>query len=177
MEIHIGSRVSEVEMLNKDGNKIQVQIDNKLYEVDVVMAENGICSILWNGRSFNVELIRVDSGKNYRVNLPFASYPVDIIDSQAKYLRLRKKQGELQNDKIVSPMPGKVVKIPVKAGDFVAAGETVIVLEAMKMQSNYKVSADCYIKEIMVAEGDSVSNNQVLIKLDLNVEKEENDGK
>ncbi len=70
-----------------------------------------------------------------------------------------------------------VPKHPVKVGDLVTAGETVVVLEAMKMQSNYKVNSDCYIKEILVAEGDSVNNDQVLIRLDLNVEKEESDGK
>ncbi|WP_080905008.1 acetyl-CoA carboxylase biotin carboxyl carrier protein subunit [Parabacteroides sp. Marseille-P3160] len=177
MEIHIGSRVAEVEMINKDGNKIQVTIDGKPYDVDVVMAENGVCSILHEGRSYNAELFRFENGKNYKVNMPLSSYAVNIIDSQAKYLRLRKKQEDLQDDKIISPMPGKVVRIPIKVGDFVPAGETVVVLEAMKMQSNYKVNADCYIKEILVKEGDAVNNDQVLIRLDLNVEKEENDGK
>lgn len=177
MEIHVGARVADVEMVNKEGNRIQVTIDGKLYEVDVVMAENGVCSILHEGKSYNAELFSSENGKNYRVNMPFSSYVVNIIDLQAKYLRLRKKQEDLQDDKIISPMPGKVVKIPVRVGDFVSAGDTVVVLEAMKMQSNYKVNANCYIKEILVKEGDSVNNNQVLIRLDLNVEKEGNDGK
>ena len=89
-------------------------------------------------------------GKKYKVNTHFSSFDVDIIDTQAKYLRMRKKEDESQDDKISSPMPGKVVKILVKEGDIVKSGDTVLVIEAMKMQSNYKVSSDCTIKEICV---------------------------
>ena len=64
-------------------------------------------------------------------------------------------------------MPGKVVKIMVKEGDEVSAGDTVIVIEAMKMQSNYKVNCDCIIKNILVNEGDTVNGDQTLITLDL----------
>lgn len=69
--------------------------------------------------------------------------------------------------RLVAPMPGKVVKIPVRKGDRLETGDTVVVLEAMKMQSNYKVSSACVVKDILVSEGDSVDNNQVLMTLDL----------
>jgi len=55
---------------------------------------------------------------------------------------MRKKGEAEQNDSITSPMPGKVVKIPVTVGQEMKAGDTVIVIEAMKMQSNYKVTSD-----------------------------------
>ena len=80
---------------------------------------------------------------------------------------MRKKGEEEQNDRITSPMPGKVVKIPVSVGQEMKAGETVIVIEAMKMQSNYKVTSDCTVRDILVNEGDSVNANQVLIVLDI----------
>ncbi|SHF50039.1 biotin carboxyl carrier protein [Bacteroides luti] len=169
MEVRIGNRIAEIELIEKDGNIVRLTIDGIEYEVDVTMAENGACSILHDGKSYNAELIRSDNGKNYKVNTLFSSYNVDIVDTKAKYLRLRKKEDERQEDKIVSPMPGKIVKIPVKVGDFVAAGDTVAVIEAMKMQSNYKVTSDCYIKDILVNEGDSVNSDQQLILLDLNV--------
>ena len=89
------------------------------------------------------------------------------VDTQKKYLRMRKSAEEKQDDKIVAPMPGKVVKIPVRKGDRLETGDTMVVLEAMKMQSNYKVSSACVVKDILVSEGDSVDNNQVLMTLDL----------
>ena len=119
------------------------------------------------GKSYNAELIRKEGGKSYTVNAHYQSYNIDIIDSQAKYLRMRKGGEEKQQDKIVSPMPGKVVKIPVKVGDRLQAGDIVVVIEAMKMQSNYKVNADCIVRNILVSEGEPVNANQVLIELEL----------
>lgn len=170
MEIHIGERIADVTLVSKEGNKVQLTIDGVPYEVDIVMAENGSCSILYGGRSFNTELIRKEGGKRYTVNAHYQQYDIDIIDSQAKYLRMRKGAEEKQQDKIVSPMPGKVVKIPVKVGDRLEAGDIVAVIEAMKMQSNYKVNSPCVVKEILVNEGDSVNSNQTIMTLDLNVQ-------
>ena len=167
MEINIGKRNAEVELVSKDGNKVQITIDGNPYDVDIVMTENGVCSILHNGKSYNAELVRGDGGKKYKVNARFSSFDVEIIDNQAKYLRMRKKEDNSQDNKISSPMPGKVVKIMVKEGDEVSAGDTVIVIEAMKMQSNYKVNCDCTIKNILVNEGDTVNGDQTLITLDL----------
>ena len=49
MEIHIGDRIADITLVGKEGNKVQLTIDGKPYEVDIVMAENGSCSILHNG--------------------------------------------------------------------------------------------------------------------------------
>lgn len=167
MEIHIGERVADVTLVSKDGNKVQLLVDGVPYDVDVVMAENGSCSILHDGKSYNAELIRKEGGKSYTVNAHYQSYDIDIIDSQAKFLRMRKGADEKQQDKIISPMPGKVVKIPVSVGDRLEAGDIVVVIEAMKMQSNYKVNADCIVRNILVSEGEPVNANQVLIELEL----------
>ena len=113
------------------------------------------------------KLIRHKDGKSYNVNLLHHSYDVKVIDNQAKYLKSKKNETEEQNNQIVAPMPGKVVKIPVKEGDSLAAGDTVIVIEAMKMQNNYKVSSDCTVSKILVNENDTVENNQVLITLEV----------
>ena len=166
MEIHIGNRVAEIELVSKQDNKVVLTIDGKTFEADVVMAENGTCNILMDGRSGYSHVIRSDNGKSYKVNTHYSSFNIDIVDSQAKYLRMRKKGEEEQNDRITSPMPGKVVKIPVTAGQKMKAGETAIVIEAMKMQSNYKVTSDCRIKEILVQEGDNITGDQTLITLE-----------
>ena len=116
MEIHIGDRIAEIELVSKEDNKVVLTIDGKPFEADVVMAENGTCNILMDGRSANAQLIRRENGKSYKVNTHYSSFNVEIVDSQAKYLRMRKKGEDEQNDRITSPMPGKVVKIPVTAG-------------------------------------------------------------
>jgi len=60
-------------------------------------------------------------------------------------------------------MPGKVVNILVKIGDKVKAGDTVIIVSAMKMESEYKVKKDRTIVDILVKEGDTIDGNQPLI--------------
>ena len=160
MEIHIGDRIADITLVGKEGNKVQLTIDGKPYEVDIVMAENGSCSILHNGNSFNAGLVRGEGGKSYDISMLQRSFHVDIVD-------MKKGADEKQGDKILAPMPGKVVSIPVKVGDRLAAGDIAVVLEAMKMQSNYKVNADCIVRNILVSEGEPVNANQVLIELEL----------
>ena len=60
-------------------------------------------------------------------------------------------------------MPGKIVKVLVRKGDKVKAGDTVIIVSAMKMESEYKVKKDRLIKDVKVKAGDIVSAHQPLI--------------
>ena len=66
-------------------------------------------------------------------------------------------------DHISTPMPGQVVKILVEEGQKVKGGETVIIVSAMKMESEYKVQKDRVIKQILVKEGENIDGDQPLI--------------
>ena len=166
MEIHIGDRVADVTLVSKEGNKVVLTIDGKPIEVDVMMAENGSCSILHNGNSYNAELIRGEGGKSYDVNMFYRSYHVDVVDTQAKYLHLHKTQGERQQDKIVAPMPGKVVAIPVSVGDRLKAGDIAIVLEAMKMNTPVNSPRSGKIAAVNVSAGQSVQEGLSLVSFE-----------
>lgn len=169
MEIQVGNKIQEVTLLSKDGNKVSIDIDGKVYDVDVAMLQNGTCSIIYGGNSYNAEMIKSAGNKHYNVKLNYSSYTINILDSQAKYMRMRKRRNDsVQADTITSPMPCKIVKVYVKKGDKVKADDTLFTMEAMKMQSNYKVSSDCTIKDVLIAEGDSVGADQILVKLELN---------
>lgn len=168
MEIQIGNRLAEATLVSKEGNKVRIDIDGKVYDVDIVMFENGTCSILHNGNSYKAEMVKSDNGKHYQVNMNYSTYQIDMLDSQAKYMRLRKKaQGEKQADRIKAPMPCKIVKIYAKPGDRLEAGDTVLTIEAMKMQSNLSVSEACEVAAVLVSEGDSVMVEQNLVTLKL----------
>lgn len=163
LEINIDGNSSSVELLSKDGDKHQVSIDGKMYEVDLVMVENGVYSIIYKNKSYNVELTQGREPKTYTINTLYNSYDIDIMDAEAKYLKGRKHDELDDASSISSPMPGKVVKILVKIGDEVKAGDTMIIISAMKMESEYKVKSDRVVKDILVKEGDTIDGHQPLI--------------
>lgn len=63
-------------------------------------------------------------------------------------------------------MPGKIVKILVSVGDKVEPGQTVIIVSAMKMESEFKATKPGIVSEIPVSEGDTVDGNQVLVSIE-----------
>jgi biotin carboxyl carrier protein len=65
----------------------------------------------------------------------------------------------------VAPLPGTITEIPVKVGDAVAIGDTVIVLEAMKMQNNIEAETSGTITSVLVSKGDTVMEGAVLVTI------------
>lgn len=172
MEIQVGNKTMEVTLLSKEGNQVKIDVDGKVYDVDVAMLQNGTCSLIYNGNSYNAELIKGEGGKHYTVNLNYSTYQIDMLDSQAKYMRMRKNSASNagQSDVITAPMPCKIVKVYVHDGDELKAGDTVLTMEAMKMQSNYKVSEDCVVDKVLVSDGDTVRADDALVKLKVDKE-------
>jgi biotin carboxyl carrier protein len=166
-EVRIGDRLASVKLIKRDGQYATIEVDGQQYDIDIAMVENGVYSILHNGRSFNIEIIPGDGPKNYFVNSYVNSHEVEIIDAQSRYMMSRKSTDDHSADKIIStPMPGRVVKIPVAEGESVAKGTTVITISAMKMESEYKSPIDGIVKKIHVAEGDNINANQPLIEIE-----------
>jgi biotin carboxyl carrier protein len=166
-EISLEDRMAQVELLNRAGSKALIDVDGTKYEVDIVMVEKGVYSILYNGKSFNVELIEAGNSRKYLVNTFARTFNAEIIDAEAKYIRSRSKGFEGVGDTtILCPMPGKVVRVLVKPGDQVTAGQNLVVVEAMKMQSEFKATSDRTVVEVAVKEGDTVDSNQLLVVLE-----------
>ncbi|MCQ2144392.1 MAG: acetyl-CoA carboxylase biotin carboxyl carrier protein subunit [Bacteroidales bacterium] len=166
MDIKIGDRLAEVTLLSKDGNKVSIDVDGKVYNIDVCMFTSGQCSILHKGTSYNPFVVHESGSKHYSVSLNYSVYEIDMLDSEAKYMRMRRKSSlDRPNDKITAPMPSKVIRLLVEPGQKVSKGETLIVLEAMKMQSGIEASRDCVVESVNCSEGDSVMADQVLISL------------
>jgi biotin carboxyl carrier protein len=163
LELGIDGKSVSVDLIGKEGNIHKVSIDGKVFEVDLVEVEKGVYSMLYKNKSYNVELTPGKEPKVYTINTLYNSYEVKILDAEAKYLEARKLDDLSEEVVISSPMPGKVVKILVKKGDRVKAGDTVVIVSAMKMESEYKVKKDRLIKDVKVKEGDVVDGNQPLI--------------
>ena len=167
LEIVLGKRTANVEMLARNKNMAKIRVDDKVYDLDIEKIANGVYSIILDGNSFNMELIEGEHSKKYMANTLYNSFDVEIIDAESKYLKNRNKSAfGVGDNAISSPMPGKVVKIPVTREEEVKEGQTLIIVSAMKMESEYKAPKDGIVKEIYVNEGDTVEANQTLVLID-----------
>lgn len=166
IEIQKEDRSSEVSILEKNGSKYKVSVDNRIYELDLVKVKAGVWSVLTDGSSRRVETIKGDHPKKYYVNTIDNSFEVEIVDAQSKYLRSRDQGGisDAQNQ-ITVPMPGKIVKVLVQPGDKVSNGDTLVIVSAMKMESEYKAEKDGVVKEVHVSDGDTVDGGHVMVVL------------
>ena len=81
-----------------------------------------------------------------------------------EFLSLKEKQSH--HDVLKAPMPGLVLKVKKKVGDDVEIGESVVILEAMKMENDIRSPASGIIKEIKVTEGNSVEKGEILISIE-----------
>ena len=120
--------------------------------------------LMLNGRT-EVVYCSVNEERHTIVNfhgLNFRCYRLDQLNDTTDYSC---KEQVNDRSRLVSPMPGKVVKINVKEGDEVDEGTVMIVVEAMKMENNIVATAKAKVKRILVTEGEMVDNKKQLIEL------------
>jgi pyruvate carboxylase len=75
----------------------------------------------------------------------------------------REKADKGNASHVGAPMPGKVLKVNVKAGDEIKAGDVLMVTEAMKMETNIKAKADGKVAEVKFKEGDKVEKEDLVV--------------
>ena len=164
-EISLDGKAESIEILKQDGSTIEVLVGDRKYHLDIVEVEEGIYSILLDGKSYNVEVSPVER-KKYTAHTRYNSFDVEILDAESRYMNSRKGDIDEEQSFISTPMPGKVVKILVEPGQEVKAGDTLVIVSAMKMESEYKVSTDKIVKDVLVKEGDNIDGHQPLITLE-----------
>ena len=145
--------------------KIKGSIGEVPFSVEFIQFDNKQLKIMLNGRTETVYCSVDDEQKtivNFR-GLNFTCFRTDQLNDTLDY-----SCKEMVNDKskLVSPMPGKVVKINVKVGDEVAEGTIMMVVEAMKMENNIVAAGKAKVKKILVTEGQMVDNKMQLIELE-----------
>ena len=119
--------------------------------------ENGI-DLEFDGRR---HFSKVTIHKNLLlVHMPFGDILLEIIP------RFVVPGVEVQAGGLVAPMPGKVIDLKVKKGSKVKSGETLVILEAMKMEHSIKATEDGVISELFIASNDQVENGALLMVLD-----------
>ncbi|HEV2082564.1 MAG TPA: acetyl/propionyl/methylcrotonyl-CoA carboxylase subunit alpha [Brevundimonas sp.] len=113
---------------------------------------------------FTAEVARVPDGFSIRSGAARARVRVLTPRVAELYARLPEKQAADTSKLVLSPMPGLVVAVPVAVGQEVKAGETVAIIEAMKMQNILKAERDGTVKAVSARAGDPVAADDVLVE-------------
>ena len=133
---------------------------------DIVMVKKGQFHIIYNNLSYVADVVSHDQKtKTFEIQINNNVYRVlikDRFDDLLLGLGISLTAREKEND-VKAPMPGRVVEVFVKEGQVVKKGDSLIVLEAMKMENIIKSSRDGVLKNIAVVSGESVEKNTVLL--------------
>ena len=127
-------------------------------EVEVVDIDDKYIDLVFDG-------VRVKSRISEDAEFVLVHIPSGDVSFEVKP-RFSMPGLEVQAGGLVAPMPGKVVDLKVKKGSKVKSGETLVILEAMKMEHSIKASEDGVISDIFIKENDQVENGAVLMVVD-----------
>lgn len=138
------------------------KINGNAYKVAVGDIDNGIAQVEVNGTPYKVELEKKESVKVVSAPRPSAA-PRTQAGEKVISKPTAASAGGVQ---VKAPLPGVVISIAVKVGDTVKASDTVVVLEAMKMENAIHAGRDGKVASINVNAGDSVLEGAALITLE-----------
>ena len=150
-------------------NKSEISVNSQPFKWDMVEIKDGNFHILYNNRSFNAEVLEADyQTKSFLIKINKSKYSIslkDRFDILLDQLGMSNASAVKVND-LKAPMPGLIVDIKVQVGDTVKKGDTILILEAMKMENILKASGDGKIKAIKIVAKQNVEKNQVMIEFE-----------
>ena len=158
---------------------VKLNVNGKDYVVDIKNPNASPLEVRVNGKSFTVTLdepravvaapvVPVIKDEKFDAYVPamastFVSQVQDVEVGETASVAAPAPSGDVVS--VIAPMPGKVLDIIVKAGDVVKHGDTLCNLEAMKMKSPIRATAEGAVAQVLVSEGQNVSYNDVLFTL------------
>ena len=152
--------------------KYQYTVKGVDYEVEIQDIEGNIANVTVNGIPFEVEMKQpVKAGKQkvklsgeQKESAPTAT-PTATPTPAATTTAAAQPAAAASGKPVVAPLPGTINEIKVKVGDKVNAGDTVVILEAMKMQNNIEAETSGTITSINVNKGDAVMEGDTLVTI------------
>lgn len=158
-------KAKRVVELEREGGSYRILLDGKQVAADAVKVAPNTISILLDGKSYEVHIAPILDGQLKLQTGPH-EYLAAVEDPRAWRGR---KHGTLQAEgrqQVIAPMPGKVIRMLVKAGDAVEAGQGLAVIEAMKMQNEIRSPKSGKVERVLVKEGQTVSAGEALAWVD-----------
>jgi biotin carboxyl carrier protein len=155
-----GKKLRTVE-LERDSNGWKIALDGQPIEADAVEIAPNILSLLLAGQTYEVHVVQALGGL-LKIQTGLQEFTAEVTDPRAWRGR---KHGALEAEgrqQVIAPMPGKVVRLLVQAGDKVETGQGLLVVEAMKMQNEIHSPKSGTVERLLVKEGQPVNAGEVL---------------
>jgi pyruvate carboxylase subunit B len=159
-----GERLT-VELLGGD----EVRVGDRVLRARLTDVEGTPVSLLHVGDAVHRVLARrLGTRGHYTVALDGHAFSVEALDERTRAIRdlSAANAGAAGPSPLVAPMPGLVVRVAVAVGDQVAAGQGLVVMEAMKMENELRSSAAGTVKAVHAAPGSAVEKGTVLVELE-----------
>ena len=159
LQIALSGKTHEVE-LAQAGERMRCTIDGAPLEADAVEIAPGIYSILIEGESLEA---RVEpDGSALRITVGDHEWQAEIRDPR-EWRRNRSGAADAEGrQQVLAPMPGKIVRVLIAAGDSVETKQGLFVVEAMKMQNEIRSPKSGTVERLLVKEGQTVNAGDVL---------------
>ena len=145
---------------------VSMAIEGRIHQIDldaaaaqIAVVESGVYSVLMDGRSYEARVEQSDG--RVIVFIDGHRFEFEIQDPR-RWSRQAGRAGIEGRSNVVAPMPGKVVRLLAAVGDTVAAGQGLLVVEAMKMQNELKAPKAGHLIGMPVREGATVAAGEVL---------------
>ena len=148
----------DAEIIARDGSTIHVRIGDEEIVAEFTPNADGGGILTIDGRRYSTFGARCK--ESILVSVGPASFEFKPTEASAR----RRTRG-LAAAEITAPMPGKVLKVLVRDGDLVEAGQALVVIEAMKMETTLAAESAALVKHVRVEEGQTVDHGAVLIEL------------
>ncbi len=143
-------------------NKYQYKVQGTDYEVEIVNVEGNIAQVNVNGISFEVEMKQPINPALVQRKPASVSAPKAATEPTPKK-EVKQADKQASGTKMTAPLPGTITEVKVKEGDTVKSGDTIIILEAMKMQNNIEAEIGGTITSVLVGKGDTVLEGDALV--------------
>jgi biotin carboxyl carrier protein len=159
-EVRIGRQIRVVELERRD-DRWAISLDGQPVDADPAEITPNTFSILLRGQSHE---IRVTPAADGTLTLQTGSeeFTAEVIDPRSWSGRRHSTIEAEGRQQIVAPMPGKIVRLLVKAGDTVEASQGLLVIEAMKMQNEIRSPKSGVVERLLAEEGQAVNAGEVL---------------
>lgn len=163
-EVHLtgssGKKLRSVQ-LERVADRWKIMLDGQPVDADAVNITPNTLSVLLDGQTYEVRISPSPDGV-LKLQTGLQEFTAEVADSRAWRGR---RHGALEaqgRQQVVAPMPGKVVRVLVKAGDRVETGQGLLVVEAMKMQNEIRSPKGGTVERLHVKEGQLVNAGEVL---------------